>query len=283
MTDYLKILGAVSIWAFFNGVLVKKIKTSGVGVGTWTSVIGISIFIGVLWLGSRNFSLNLLNHRQLLMLAGLGMFSALNNACFYTALKISIPQAALFHYLAPLLVIIWTQTVPIFYEPASFSAIAAIFIGLGGMYWLIAPNWKSGNPKLVFLGMLSAIFYSLEIVFSGYLSNDLGTAPEISSAAKLLCQAAIMPMVAFCLNDSLRVAEKKEWIKIVIGGILLYLSFVFYFSGSATVGDLHRGALGYIDRVGAIFLGVIFCKEKITKNAIIGGILILGAGLLILT
>ena len=38
---YLQILGAVSIWAFFNGVLVKGIKTSGVGVGMWTGIIGV--------------------------------------------------------------------------------------------------------------------------------------------------------------------------------------------------------------------------------------------------
>ncbi len=91
-----------------------------------------------------------------------------------------------------------------------------------------------------------------------------------------------MPLVAFCLGDSLRVAEKKEWTKIIIGGLLLYISFILYFAGSATVGNLHRGFLGYIDRVGAIFLGAMFCKEKITRNVVIGGILILGAGLLIL-
>ena len=38
---YLQVLGAVSIWAFFNGVLVKGIKTSGVGVGMWTGMVGV--------------------------------------------------------------------------------------------------------------------------------------------------------------------------------------------------------------------------------------------------
>ena len=40
MIGYLQVLGAVSIWAFFNGVLVKGIKTSGVGVGMWTGIFG---------------------------------------------------------------------------------------------------------------------------------------------------------------------------------------------------------------------------------------------------
>ena len=57
---------------------------------------------------------------------------------------------------------------------------------------------------------------------------------------------------------------------------------MLYFAGSQTVSDLDRGVLGYIDRIGAIVLGALIFKEKLTKNIIIGGVLILGAGLLLI-
>ena len=60
---------------------------------------------------------------------------------------------------------------------------------------------------------------------------------------------------------------------------------MLYFYGSATVSDLNRGVLGYIDRVGAIALGAIVFKQeraKLTKEVWIGGALIIGASLIIL-
>ncbi len=280
MIGYLEILGAVSIWAFFNGILVNGIKTtSGVGVGTWTAFIGIIVF-GITFIFSQ--STHNLSAYHILMLAQLGIFAALNNSCYYTALKISIPNAALFHYLAPLLIIFWALSFEIFRQPIAQTAIVAVSLGFIGVIWLVRPNLKEGNWKLVILGLGSAIFYSLEIVLSGYVSTTLGVASNVSAFTKLLCQALVMPVIGILVGESIKVKDSREWLKIIAGGILLYLSFILYFSGAETVSDLHRGILGYIDRIGAILLGCWYFKQPVTKNILIGGAFILGAGLLII-
>ena len=279
---YIEVLGAVTIWAVFNGILVKGIKTSGVGVGTWTAVFGILAFL-ISFAGQSDKSSSFDPEPfSVAMLICLGIFAALNNACYYTALKISIPNAALFHYLAPLLVIFWASSFEIFYQPITQASILAILIGLVGIVWLIGPNLKEGNKKLVMLGALSAIFYSLEIVFSGYVSQGLHIPSDVSAFTKLLFQALVMPIAGIALGDSVKVHHSREWPKIIAGGALLYLSFVLYFSGAETVSDLHRGVLGYIDRIGAILLGCWYFRQPITKNILIGGVLILGAGLLLI-
>lgn len=275
---YLQVLGAVSIWALFNGVLVKGIKTSGVGVGLWTGLIGVGIFT----LSLDYQILSSLDKNQLIGLTALGLFSALNNSCFYTALKISISNAALFHYLAPMLVIFWSLSLPIFYKPVSYLEIAALAMGFGGIAFVALPKLRGGNSKLVYLGLGSAIFYSLEIVLSGYVSKELQIVPEVSSLFKLTFQAGVMFILATALKESVKVQEPKEWLKIFAAGLLLYLSFILYFSGSATVDPIHLGFMGYIDRIGAIALGALIFKEKISKNVWVGGILILGASLLLL-
>lgn len=278
MIGYLQVLGAVLIWAFFNGVLVKGIKTSGVGVGMWTGVFGaIFCLIGSSF-GSINFT-------QLLGLIVLGGAAGLNNSFNYTAIKISIPVALLFHYLAPILVIIWYFLVPWFYQPISSKSLLAAGIGVAGMIYMAKPHLCEGNRKLVILGIASAIFYSLEIVLSGYVSSKLQVAANTSSLAKLLFQAMLMPIVGFGLKESVKIVETKDKYKLILGGLLLYISFMLYFAGSATISDLNRGVLGYIDRIGAIALGAYFFKEersKITKEVWVGGVLIIGASIIIL-
>lgn len=282
MAGYLAVLGAVSIWAFFNGILVKGIKTSGVGVGTWTAIFGIVAFF-ISFVGKFEYDASIEpDYYPLIILACLGISAALNNACYYTALKISIPNAALFHYLAPLLVIFWALSFAMFRQPIPQTAVIALFIGFIGVFWLVGPNFKEGNRKLVLLGLLSAFFYSLEIVLSGYVSNRLHIPSDVSAFTKLLFQALVMPIVGLALGDSIWIKDSREWPKIIAGGALLYLSFVLYFAGAETVSDLHRGVLGYIDRIGAILLGCWFFRQAITKNILIGGILILGAGALLL-
>ena len=83
------------------------------------------------------------------------------------------------------------------------------------------------------------------------------------------------------MNQSIGVHKKTEWLKIILAGGLLYLSFVLYFSGVQTVPVKHSAVLGYIDRIGAIVLGAYFFKEKLTKSVWLGGALILAAGLLV--
>jgi drug/metabolite transporter (DMT)-like permease len=279
MIGYFEILGAVSIWAIFNGLLVKLIKTSGVGVGTWTAVVGIIIFsIAFILLGVPHE----LSSYQLIILSLLGIFAALNNSLGYTAIKISITMALLFHYLAPVFVPLWGLVFDIFYQPLGYVSISAIVIALLGMILLAVPNLREGNKKLILLGMGSAIFYSLEIVFSGYLSKDLHVPAEVSAFTKLIFQASVMPIMALLLNESLKVQDRADWLKIIAGGTLLCVSFVMYFLGAKTVDPVQLGILGYIDRVGAIGLGAYFFKEKISRNTVIGGVMILGAGLLVI-
>ena len=239
---------------------------------------------GLMSLFGYGFNTHLTGH-QALILIQLGVFAGLNNSFNYTAIKISVPVALLFHYLAPLLVIVWYLVFPIFYKPISYTSVIALFIALAGVIYMALPNLKEGNRRLVRLGTLSAIFYSLEIVFSGYLSNELHVPAATSSFTKLFFQAMIMPIAGVLMGESTKVSDKNDWPKMVLGGVLLYVSFILYFAGSATVSDLHRGVLGYIDRIGAIALGAYFFKNeraKITKNVWIGGVLILGAGLIIL-
>lgn len=288
MIGYLEVLGAVSIWAIFNGAVVRGCKTSGVGVGTWTGFTGVIIFFLFFLIGGHSFPH--LNQAQIIGLVCLGTFAALNNICCYTGIKISMVNTLLFHYLAPLLIPVWAILIPSFKITVNTTDIIALVVGVLGMIWMGIPNFR-GNKKWLYFALGSAFFYSLEIVFSGYVSSkdQLYISDDIAALAKLSAQAMLMPLVGTVLlarllpqiDFSLGI-KNREISKLMLGGALLYISFILYFSGSATVDAMPRGILGYIDRVGAIAIGVILFHEKITRQAWMGGALILGAGLLII-
>lgn len=95
MIGYLQVLGAVLIWAFFNGVLVKWTRTSGVGVGAWTGLVGMIMMAAVFLISGTTVSLS---NYQIIMVIHLLVAAALNNAFYYTAIKMaSVTNAALFH------------------------------------------------------------------------------------------------------------------------------------------------------------------------------------------
>ena len=278
MTGYLQILGAVAIWAFFNGVLVKWTRTSGLGVGAWTGFVGLVLMTVIFIVSDVHFSLS---KYQIIMVVHLLVAAALNNACYYTAIKMAgVANAALFHYLAPMLVIVWNVLIPQFYAPVSVYHLFALLLGLAGIIYVGMPNLKGSKLWMLF-GLGSAVFYSLEIVLSGYVMGDLKVPVEIATFGKLFGQAVLMSVIALIANERLSVESRNDWRKLIWGGVLLYLSFELYFEGSKTVGDLERGILGYIDRIGAIALGAYVFKEKLTKNILVGGALIIGASVLL--
>lgn len=285
MMGYVQVLSAVLIWTYFNGVLVKQVKTSGLGVGTWTGLVGMILMTGFFLVSDKYF---LLTRYQLWIVFWLLLSASLNNACNYTAIKMAgVANAMLFHYLAPMLAPVMViglnsfLPMPIQYEPISVFHVLALSGGLAGVIYLGIPNLKVGK-KWMLLGLGSALFYSLEIVFSGYIMDDLKVPFEVAKFSKLSGQAIIMSLLAVVLNEKLSVESKNDWKKLILGGVLLYISFIFYFKGSQTVGYLERGILSYIDRIGAIALGIYFFPdEKLTKNIIIGGALIIGASVLL--
>lgn len=243
MIGYAEIFGAVLIWAIINGLVIKGVKTSGIGAGTWMSVVGIIVF-GILFLFTGN-PFSGITMPQIYNLFLLGLFCAINNSCFYTALKMTeVYNAALVHYFAAPLAVLTVMLIPAVHEVVSGTDILAVALGFAGLAVIAAPNLK-GNRKWLYLALGSAVFYSMEMVWSGIVSKG-GTDPNVSAFAKLASQAAIMPLVGLFIGQSVRVKEKSEWKKLIFAGGLLFFSFVLYFGGMVTVPVKHAAVLGYV-------------------------------------
>ena len=270
---YLQILGAVSIWAIINGLIVKDVgaQVAPTILGSLMSLVGVVLFLPKL----ISSGWPKLDKKSKALLLGLGFSAALNNSFFYTALTMTaVYNAALVHYFASVLAILWISIIPRFKEKLDKGSLSAVILGIIGLIIMTGSSWLEHKLWLYF-ALLSAIFYSFEIVLSRQVSKN-NIDPQFSSFTKLGFQLLIMPIAGFILGHSFRVPlDSLPYIG--IAGLLLFLSFVLVFSGLKTVSTKHFSVLGYLDRIGAILIGRFYWGEVFGPAIWIGGILILVA------
>jgi drug/metabolite transporter (DMT)-like permease len=68
---------------------------------------------------------------------------------------------------------------------------------------------------------------------------------------------------------------------VVFGFLIGVVGFALFFSGLKKVSVFSSSILAYIEAVGAVLIGVIFFKEVLTWNVILGGCLIISSSLLL--
>lgn len=276
MASYFKVVCGVLIWAVINGLVVKGTTIAPTILGATMSLVGILLYLP--YLLSRPFPK--LEKQQKFSLIGLGLSAALNNSFFYTALSLThVHKAALVHYFASILAVVWISFIPIFKEKLDKVSLISIALGIAGLVIMTGHDWLEHKLWLYF-AMLSAVFYSLEMVFSTR-SSVIGVDAQYSTFTKLFFQLMIMPIVGFILGQSFAIPT-NQYLYIIVAGILLFVSFIFVFSGLKKVPTKHFSVLGYIDRIGAIAIGKFKWGEVFGINVWIGGGLILLAELSIL-
>ena len=271
--SYLKIVGGVLIWAVINGFVIKNIShsVSPTVLGALMSLVGVVLYLPYLVFKAK---VNL-NSRQLKLLLCLGLAAALNNSFFYTALAITkIANAALVHYFASVIAIVWIAFVPAFKEKIDKASSISIALGVIGLFIMIGSGWLR-HELWLYLALISAFFYSWEIVFSKQVSSSEVPA-HLSSFTKLSFQLIIMPVMGLILGQSFKVPS-NSYPAIIMAGLLLFISFILVFSGlkDRRISTKHFAVIGYFDRLGAIGIGYLWWGERFGWNVWLGGLLIL--------
>lgn len=275
--SYLKIICGVLIWAVINGLIVREVSSlvAPTVLGSLMSLVGVILFLPYLFINPWPK----LNKNQTLLLMGLGLSAAVNNSFFYTALAMNdskVSSVALIHYFASILAVLWVAFIPKFKERLDLASLIAVSLGIIGLIVMTGSTLLEHKLWLYF-SLLSAVFYSFEIVFSRQSSlNEVS--PYISAFTKLWFQLLIMPVVGFFLGQSFYIPG-NQYVYIIFAGILLFISFILVFSGLKNVPVKHFSALGYLDRLGAVAIARFWWKESFGLNIWIGGLLILLAEL----
>jgi drug/metabolite transporter (DMT)-like permease len=208
-------------------------------------------------------------------LAATGATDAANALLYFEALSRGPqPVAVLSHYLAPILVALFTPLV--LGTRAPRVAFFALPVSVAGLALLLGPDALTLGDALVTgaLGAGSAVFYALQILIQKRFSDRL-TAGEL-----LVWHAGFgaLMLLPFALTAPAPHLGGVLWLMggAIAGGCVAGTIFLW---GLGRVTAATAGVLTYVEPLVGVLVGLVAFGEPLAATAPIGGALILGAGL----
>ncbi len=211
----------------------------------------------------------------LLLLGGVGYVS--QSLSYFTALTMtSAALLGLLLYLYPALVAVLARV--FLGVPLTRTRILALTLAVFGASLTIGPL-GGGSWLGIGLGLLSALIYSFYILAASRLTRDVDA---LSSAAVIATSAAVV----FCGLSALRgvalPASLPGWLAMLAMSLISTVAAILAFmAGLSRVGPTDAATLSTLEPVGTAVLAVTVLGEVLAPLQIIGGVLILGAALVV--
>lgn len=212
--------------------------------------------------------------RVLVSLVLLGAVGYVSEAlAYFSALTLaSAGLVALLLYLYPALVAL--LAVAVNGEHLGRLKRVAVVLALGGTALTIDPG-GSAKPLGLVLGVLSALIYAVYILVS---ARVVGRAGPLAASTVILGSAG----VAFGLWVLARGAAWPQtpggWAAVVGLALISTVAAVLtFFAGLERVGPVNASLLSTLEPVMAVLLGALFLGERLSVRQGVGGLLILGA------
>jgi len=134
-----------------------------------------------------------------------------------------------------------------------------------------------------YYAILSAVFAALTAIFAkiGVKNVDSNLATAIRTCVILFITWGIV--LASNSINGVKELTKMNWAFLILSGIATGLSWLFYFK-ALQMGDASKVApIDKLSVVFTIFLSFIILKEPVSWKVVLGGLLIAGGSLVILT
>lgn len=282
MLRYVAVIVALAIWGSV-GILSRYLALPSLIIVTYRVLFGagaLALASGAMRSSGAPARRPARNRWLLILLSGLCL--ALNWLFFFQAIAMTqVVNAVLAYYTAP----IWVAaTAPfLFKERLEGKTLAAAVIAGAGLFLVLSgPGAQLGPGDLAGIGwgLLAAIFYACVTLF-GRLLRDLSSVQlvlwQCVSASAVLLPVALMTAGA----GALRLDPLPLVLLLILGVVHTAGALVLYFWGLAGVKVQHLAVLSYLDPVAAVLFAFLFLGERPTGMALVGGILILGASLLL--
>ncbi len=219
-----------------------------------------------------------ISRRDLLLLLGLAVVAVGNDLTYFQAFRFTtIANAALSHQMVSVFLIFLAPY--LLKEKINKNEWIALIISLLGIliiYWN-GLGFRSANDLLgISLGLLSAIFLSLLIIFYRLISQRGLKLSIINFWRYLVSIILLLPFIF--LSGAFNAMYQSIIPLLLFGFIFAVLASGIHTWGIIQTRSLHASILGKSEPVIAVIYGVILLNEIPSPQVIIGGLLIIGAG-----
>jgi drug/metabolite transporter (DMT)-like permease len=271
-----RIATAGLIWGSI-ALFSRQVGTSPFVIVFWrVAFAGATVAAYLLW-KRRLGEFVALSTRRKLALAGVGALLALNWVFFFGALQLTdVAVAVLLGYLGPILVMTFAPLVT--REPFDRRVVLPLLIALAGTVIIVGPRGLqlAGGTHLLgaALAFASAFTYAVLVLSAKRLLR--GIPPVIYMLGEDVAAALVLlPVIVFLPGP----ATTVEWGALATLGIVHTAATGFLFlSGLRAVRTDHAAVLTYAEPVSAVVFAALFLGEAITVATIVGGLLVVLAG-----
>jgi drug/metabolite transporter (DMT)-like permease len=209
------------------------------------------------------------------LIAANAVFDALNVVTFFAAIDhTTVAIAVLTHYLAPILIALAAPRIDGVVTP---GARPAAVVALAGLVVILEPwHAPAGGAVLgAVLGLGSAICYAGNVFTTRRAAARIGASRAMAYHA-VLAAAALAPLAAGHLGDI-----TPRALGLLVGGAATIgaVSGIVFAVGLTRIGSARAAVLTFIEPIVAVAVGVIVWDEPLHPIAMLGGVLVLGAGI----
>ncbi len=275
--DYGSITLAAVLWGFV-GILVRWVNLPGKEpvVVFWRELIGAATLLLVV-LVTRRFRDLRVPRMRLLLLANSCILAVHWVLLFKAYDRLPISDAIFIVYLAPVLV---AALAPFFLkEKLERNTVLALGISLAGMA-LISFGGGSAH-HLDGLGLVYALIASLLFAFLILTLKKLREGLPTLTISLYGIVIGTLVLLPFAAVGGYHITG-KGWASIaVLGVILVAFTSIIYVHAARGVKAQHIGILAYLEPVSATLLAAIFLGEHPGWNGVVGGLMIIAAGILV--
>lgn len=277
--DYLLIAGAAILWGTV-GVFLRWVDLPGQEyfVVFMRATISLAFLTVVIYASGKQEQLRLGKHPILLLASG--VLLTFHWVVFLKALNnLSIGDAEFITYLAPVLV---AMLAPFFLkEKLEGTTVIALFFALAGMY-LISLTGQAEGAGLIGAGMLyaltAAVTYAFLLIIIKKLREDTPTL-TITFYQTAVNAALLFPFCAFRYFP----VSPRGWVSLfILGTVHTALAGLVYIYAVKRVKAQHVGIIAYLEPLSAMVFGLIFLGEQPGWQDLLGGLLIIAAGVIVL-
>lgn len=278
MQRYIKVIIAAIMWSI-SSVLLKQVNVNGFEALFISCTIGFFIVFTKVVIEKRIAELKPQNLVVLLLLIAIGVFHVLNNGTYLSAIKITtLSNAALSHYLYPVLIPLFAFIVKEKVEKVSMFASLISFVGLLTILFQNDLRLNGIHFWGLLLGCTSALFAALQILFGrllvDYYQSDIVVIWEL-----FLTCGILSPFVSWNKYFAL---PTLSLLALGTSGILTGISYIIFFDGLKLLKTQYVSVLTYIEPLAVILWGILLFNETPRIMTVVGGGLIVLGGIIVI-
>jgi drug/metabolite transporter (DMT)-like permease len=267
-------IGALVAWttAPESALLVVRVVTAGL-------VLGAVFARRRPWAGVRRPGVPA---RLLLM----GLVDAATLLLFFTALRTTSVAIGMFlEFLAPVwIAVIAPRVFKTRTEPVVYGALA---IALAGLVLILTPMLRGEGVHVSSLGVIAGLasgfgYATFQLIVKGLTNRGIG-AVTIVLSEMVIDAVVLLPLALWqTVGAGYRMTGRDLLAGLILGVVCTAFAYTLWTEGMSRVRVQHAGVLGYLEPVSAPVYALLLLGQAISLWTIVGGALIVGAGLLVI-